>query len=117
MRDPIYLDYNATTPLDPSVREAMLPFLDSLFGNPSSFHHVGRRVRVALDEAVDNHQKHDRHGNEVAGMHPTTADLMQGPDRNDHGKQQADVDQPLCARQLKLGRQGAGKQQGHQCGQ
>lgn len=47
----IYLDYNATTPLDPAVRDAMLPFLGAEFGNPSSIHHVGRRVRAFLDEA------------------------------------------------------------------
>ncbi|MBI1176361.1 aminotransferase class V-fold PLP-dependent enzyme [bacterium] len=47
----IYLDYNATTPLDPEVREAMMPFLGESFGNPSSIHHVGRRVRAFLDEA------------------------------------------------------------------
>lgn len=47
----IYLDYNATTPLDPLVREAMMPFLEDSFGNPSSVHHVGRRVRAFLDEA------------------------------------------------------------------
>jgi cysteine desulfurase len=48
---PIYFDHNATTPLDPAVRERMLPFLDELYGNPSSVHQVGRRVRAALDEA------------------------------------------------------------------
>jgi cysteine desulfurase len=47
----IYFDYNATTPLDPSVRQAMLPFLDEIFGNPSSVHHVGRRARALLDDA------------------------------------------------------------------
>jgi len=47
----IYLDYNATTPLDPGVREAMLPFLDSIWGNPSSVHHVGRKARALLDDA------------------------------------------------------------------
>ena len=47
----IYFDYNATTPLDPAVREAMLPFLGEFWGNPSSVHHVGRRVRALLDEA------------------------------------------------------------------
>ena len=46
----IYFDYNATTPLDPGVRQAMLPFLGELFGNPSSVHHIGRRARVLLDE-------------------------------------------------------------------
>lgn len=49
----IYFDYNATTPLDPSVREAMLPYLGDTFGNPSSVHHVGRRARAALDDARD----------------------------------------------------------------
>ena len=49
----IYLDYNATTPLDPAVREAMLPFLDVHFGNPSSVHHLGRRARSFLDDARD----------------------------------------------------------------
>lgn len=49
----IYLDYNATTPLDPLVREAMLPFLGEVYGNPSSVHHVGRRARSILDDARD----------------------------------------------------------------
>ena len=49
----IYFDYNATTPLDPAVREAMLPYLGEVFGNPSSVHHVGRRARALLDEAHD----------------------------------------------------------------
>ncbi|HXC35485.1 MAG TPA: cysteine desulfurase family protein [Candidatus Acidoferrales bacterium] len=49
----IYLDYNATTPLDPAVREAMLPFLDEIWGNPSSVHHIGRRARAILDDARD----------------------------------------------------------------
>ena len=49
----IYFDYNATTPLDPAVRDAMLPFLDSIWGNPSSVHAVGRRARALLDDARD----------------------------------------------------------------
>jgi cysteine desulfurase len=49
----IYLDYNATTPLDAKVREAMLPFLGEIFGNPSSVHHVGRKARAILDDARD----------------------------------------------------------------
>lgn len=49
----IYFDYNATTPLDVSVREAMLPFLGSTWGNPSSVHHVGRQARALLDEDRD----------------------------------------------------------------
>ena len=50
---PVYLDYNATTPLDPQVREAMLPFLGEIWGNPSSIHHVGRQARALLDDARD----------------------------------------------------------------
>ncbi len=38
---PIYLDYNATTPIDPSVKEAMLPYLEEEFGNPSSSYACG----------------------------------------------------------------------------
>jgi cysteine desulfurase len=49
----IYFDYNATTPLDPAVKEAMLPFLGEIFGNPSSVHHVGRQARALLDDARD----------------------------------------------------------------
>jgi cysteine desulfurase len=47
----IYFDYNATTPVDPAARQAMLPFLDEIFGNPSSAHHIGRRARALLDDA------------------------------------------------------------------
>ena len=49
----IYFDYNATTPLDPAVRDAMLPFLGEVWGNPSSVHHVGRKARALLDDARD----------------------------------------------------------------
>src|ERR1044071_7774071 len=49
----VFFDYNATTPLDPHVREAMMPFLTSNWGNPSSVHHLGRSARAALDEARD----------------------------------------------------------------
>ena len=49
----IYFDYNATTSLDPAVRDAMLPYLSEVFGNPSSVHHVGRRARSLLDDARD----------------------------------------------------------------
>lgn len=53
----IYFDYNATTPLDPAVREAMLPFLGEIWGNPSSVHHVGRKARTLLDDARDRAAK------------------------------------------------------------
>lgn len=48
---PVYLDYNATTPLDEAVRDAMLPWLGARFGNPSSRHEYGRQARAAIDEA------------------------------------------------------------------
>jgi cysteine desulfurase len=47
----IYLDHNATTPLDPRVLEAMLPFLRDDYGNPSSLHWFGQRARGAVEEA------------------------------------------------------------------
>jgi len=49
----IYLDYNATTPLCDEAREAMLPYLDRHFGNPSSIHAAGRDARAAVDDARD----------------------------------------------------------------
>jgi cysteine desulfurase len=53
----VYFDYNATTPLDPAVRDAMLPFLGNVWGNPSSVHHVGRKARALLDDARDRAAK------------------------------------------------------------
>ena len=49
--DPIYLDYNATTPLLPEVVDAMLPYLRDHFGNPSSSHAPGRVARAAVERA------------------------------------------------------------------
>jgi cysteine desulfurase len=51
MKNPIYLDYNATTPLDPAVAEAMLPFIHQIFGNPSSSHTFGISARQAVEKA------------------------------------------------------------------
>lgn len=51
MFQPVYLDHNATTPLDPVVLAAMLPWLESRFGNASSRHEYGRAARRAIDEA------------------------------------------------------------------
>ena len=48
---PIYLDYNATTPLLPEILEEMLPYLREHFGNPSSGHPFGRRAREAVEQA------------------------------------------------------------------
>src|SRR5262249_15259669 len=45
---PIYLDYNATTPVDPAVRATTLPFLEYQFGNPSSSHAYGKSAREAV---------------------------------------------------------------------
>ena len=47
----IYLDYNATTPVDAAVLEAMLPFLSGEFGNASSIHTFGQRARAAVETA------------------------------------------------------------------
>jgi len=48
---PVYLDYNATTPIAPDVLEAMLPFLREEHGNPSSAHAYGRRAHEAVEQA------------------------------------------------------------------
>ena len=47
----IYLDYNATTPIDPQVAEAMLPYIHGLFGNPSSGHSFGQGAREGINWA------------------------------------------------------------------
>ena len=47
----IYLDHNATTPLDERVLEAMMPFLTSFYGNPSALYRAGRLARSAIDGA------------------------------------------------------------------
>ena len=60
---PVYLDYNATTPLHPKVLEAMLPYLRDEFGNASSRHGYGRRARAALDSAREKVAA-------AAGAHP-----------------------------------------------
>jgi len=51
MPKPIYLDYNATTPHDPEVIEAMRPFLETEFGNPSSSHYYGLAPKRAVENA------------------------------------------------------------------
>jgi len=48
---PIYFDHNATTPLDPRVLEAMLPYLRGAYGNASSVHRYGRAARAAIEAA------------------------------------------------------------------
>ncbi len=51
MKQPIYLDYNATTPIDPRVRDAMLPYLEEQFGNPSPSYIYGQNARKAVEHA------------------------------------------------------------------
>lgn len=46
-----YIDYNSTTPVDPRVFKAMLPFLKDNFANPSSTHHFGQKVNIAVEQA------------------------------------------------------------------
>jgi cysteine desulfurase len=50
----VYLDYNATTPVDPLVLDAMLPFLAENFGNAGSVHSAGQRARAAVDSARES---------------------------------------------------------------
>ena len=64
MTDVIYLDNNATTAVDPQVREAMIPFLSRLYGNPSSIHTFGGQVKKHLDVARQQVA-------ELLGCHPT----------------------------------------------
>jgi cysteine desulfurase len=52
MQTPVYLDHNATTPVDERVLEAMLPYLREQYGNPSSSHVFGERAAAAVDRAA-----------------------------------------------------------------
>ena len=51
---PVYLDYNATTPIAPEVLAAMLPYLREAYGNPSSSHHYGRIAHAGIDRAREH---------------------------------------------------------------
>lgn len=62
MGSPIYLDYNATTPVDPRVQEAMRPYVEGVFGNPSAVHTLGREAKAGLERARET----------VAGLLGTT---------------------------------------------
>ncbi len=71
MPAPVYFDYNATTPLDARVLEAMLPFLREHFGNASSRHNYGRLARQAIDEARQQVAA-------AVGAHPTEVIFTSG---------------------------------------
>ena len=51
LNESIYFDNAATTPILPEVKEAMLPYLDPFFGNPSSTHYYGRQAKAAIESA------------------------------------------------------------------
>lgn len=51
MGQPIYLDYNATTPIDPEVIEAMMPYIQTFFGNPSSAYSIGNHNKEVINRA------------------------------------------------------------------
>ncbi|MCX8018337.1 MAG: cysteine desulfurase, partial [Rhodocyclaceae bacterium] len=68
---PAYFDHNATTPVEPAVCEAMLPFLGQQFGNASSRHEFGRAARRALDEARERVAA-------AVGAHPTEVVFTSG---------------------------------------
>lgn len=71
MVSPVYFDYNATTPLDARVLEAMLPFMREHFGNASSRHNFGRLARKAIDEARQQVAA-------AVGAHPTEVVFTSG---------------------------------------
>lgn len=54
MPHPIYLDYNATTPVHPAVAEAIRPYLEQVFGNPSSIHSYGAEAKKAVEQARES---------------------------------------------------------------
>jgi len=51
MKHPVYLDYNATTPVDPEVVKEMIPYIESYYGNPSSSYSIGRSNKEAIEKA------------------------------------------------------------------
>jgi cysteine desulfurase len=74
---PIYLDHNATTPVEETVLESMLPIYREVFGNPSSTHSQGRAARVHLDEAREQVA-------ELIGAHPSEIVFTSGGTESDN---------------------------------
>ena len=60
MTRPVYLDYNATTPVAPEVAEAIRPFLNESFGNPSSSHVFGQRAKEAVLQVAAGSRRTDQ---------------------------------------------------------
>jgi cysteine desulfurase len=69
--DATYLDFNATTPVDERVLEAMLPYLQGNFANPSSVHQFGRMARTGLDRAREQVAS-------LVGVHPSQVVFTSG---------------------------------------
>src|SRR2546426_4935096 len=61
----IYVDHGATTPTDPRVVEAMLPFLTEKFGNAGSVHQFGQEARAAVDQAREVNRRSEEHTSEL----------------------------------------------------
>ncbi|VAW13298.1 Cysteine desulfurase [hydrothermal vent metagenome] len=51
MKKPVYLDYNATTPIDKEVAKEMIPYIETFYGNPSSSYQMGRKNKEAVENA------------------------------------------------------------------
>ncbi|MEV7099658.1 aminotransferase class V-fold PLP-dependent enzyme [Amycolatopsis sp. NPDC051045] len=84
MSDPVYLGHNATTPVDPRVTEAAMPYWTEFFGNPSSDHPYAEQPRRALAAAR-------RAVAELVGARPGEVVFTASPDGGlDHGCQQRD---------------------------
>ena len=75
--DTIYLDYAATTPLDPAVLDAMLPYLHGVFGNPSSIYRLGQDAKAAIERARGAIAR-------VIGCHPSEIVFTSGATESDN---------------------------------
>ena len=87
---PIYLDYNATTPIAPEVAAAMLPYLHEHFGNPSSSHAYGQKARQAVEDRGLPHVRPARQGDEPGPKARGHRDLSEGA-RAGRGSHQGEI--------------------------